>query len=566
VLNFAAFLAIFIWIGTMLATYAWIADDYVGIHAAGGRVRWLVASSAIVGGILLFRGIYKDGGWGRILLPVAGLALLFVSVPSLLGAMKSWQFSSDIRWWISDWRPLVLAAAIAVAILLAWWRVPKVVPDRARLPTARFLGFIAVGVPRAVGLLLLSLVTTAAYDVLSAGASDTATTADSANASVAFWAVLIGGLVFQPVAARASLHRPYRDRLSSCFAVVRQNNTVRRLSPTSALLSHLAPPPRGDRAFPRLLIFATANVKWKPPDRGRRTFAPFVFSHDRCGIPGVNDASVSTQGLEATSAPATLLGAQKEPLVSLMTGIATTGAAVSPSMGNRTLPPLRPIIALTNLRLGRWLPNPLSRRAQRDVDGPPFPWWWQWTQKRRAFGSGYDEFLPELLGLNRADAPRIYLSDGGHYDNLGLLPLLWARCSEIWCVDSEADEHGKASQLCQALKVAAEDLNIHIDLNLNCFRATNGLLGASHAVGTIRYSDEAFGRLVVIKLGLTEESPQELLDRRSTDRQFPHHSTFRFQMYSADRMNAYRQLGAFNALCATNDSLTQSPIGAPTAL
>jgi len=565
ILNFAAFLAIFIWIGTMLATYAWIADDQVGIHAAGGNLRWVVAGLAIAGGVLLFRGLYKDGGWGRFLLPLAGLGVLFVCAPSLLAAMKNWRFSSDLTWWTSDWRRLSVAAAMAAAIFLAWWLVPKLVPQRVRPLPVRFLGFVAVGVPRAAGLLLLSLMMTAAFDVFAA-VRDTATTADSGTAAAAFWGVLIGGLVFQPVAARASLHRPYRDRLASCFAVARENDGVVELSPTEALLSKLAPPVDEERAFPRLLIFATANVKWKTPDGRRLTFAPFVFSHDRCGIPGVDDASVSTAGLEGQRAPGALLARRQEPLLSLMTGVATTGAAVSPSMGKRTLPPLRPLIALANVRLGRWLPNPLSGRARRDVDGPAYPWWWRWTQKRRAFGSGYDEFLPELLGLNRADAARIYVSDGGHYDNLGLLPLLWARCSEIWCIDSEADEHGNSNQLQQAFRIAKEDLRVTVNMDLDCFRATStGLLGASHAVGWVRYSDGAVARLVVVKLGLTEGAPQDLLDRRSTDSPFPHHSTFRYQIYEADRMDAYRKLGAFNARRATGNPRTQPSVAPPAA-
>jgi len=412
-----------------------------------------------------------------------------------------------------------------------------------------------VAVPRVLGLIMFALATTAAHDVIAGGAADGASTSDTSYALVAYWAVLIGGVVFQSVAARASLHRPYRDRLSSCFAVRRQDGSAVAVSPTAISLSELAPPPKGSAcSFPRLLIFATANVKWKSPDGRSRPFAPFVFSHDRCGVPAVDDASFTTARLETRRAPATLLGPRKEPLVSLMTGVATTGAAVSPSMGKETRPPLRPWIALFNVRLGRWLPNPLSARLRNDVDGPPPPFWLRWTQKRVAFGSGYDEFLPELLGLHRSDGPRVYLSDGGHYDNLGLLPLLWARCSEIWAIDSEADEHGHANQLRSAIRAAETVLGIVIDeLDIDRFEAADGLLGAAHDVGVIRYPGGHIGHLVVIKLGLTAQSPQHLVEYRTRDRKFPHHGTFRYQLYSAERMNTYRQLGASNAATASND-------------
>lgn len=145
---------------------------------------------------------------------------------------------------------------------------------------------------------------------------------------------------------------------------------------------------------------------------------------------------------------------------------------------------------------------------------------------RRGFGEGYDEFLQELLGMHRADAATLYVSDGGHYDNTGLLALLMGRCKAIWCVDSQADKDGNASQLREVIAFADEELGITIDLDVNQFSATNdGLLGASHAVGAITYP-EGTGTLVVIKLGLTSDSPQDLRDYRARDRQFPRHSTF----------------------------------------
>jgi hypothetical protein len=119
-----------------------------------------------------------------------------------------------------------------------------------------------------------------------------------------------------------------------------------------------------------------------------------------------------------------------------MSGVAATGAAVSPSMGARTVRAARSFIAVLNIRLGRWFPNPLSTRVcselADDADGGKVI---KWTSWHRGFAAGYDEFLPELFGLHQPDAPRLYVSDGGHFDNLGLLALLRARCNEIWCVD-----------------------------------------------------------------------------------------------------------------------------------
>jgi hypothetical protein len=245
----------------------------------------------------------------------------------------------------------------------------------------------------------------------------------------------------------------------------------------------------------------------------------------------------------------------REPLISLMTGVASTGAAVSPAMGRRTIDVARPIIALVNLRLGCWLPNPLSRCISRDVAAPDSN---KRLKRRKALGSGYDEFLPELFGLHRHDASRVYVSDGGHYDNLGLLALLQARCKEIWCVDAEADPKGEAGQIRQVVKLAKEDLDIGIEIDLNQFTAgVDGILGAGHAVGQITYPDQSKGKLIVVKLGLTEDSPQALKDYRAQDMPFPYHSTFwkpwGVMWYDEERFDSYRQVGLLNAQAAAAD-------------
>ena len=73
-----------------------------------------------------------------------------------------------------------------------------------------------------------------------------------------------------------------------------------------------------------------------------------------------------TDKLELGRVPRSFSG--KEPEASFaMTAVATTGAALSPSMGRMTMPALRPIFATLNIRLGRWLPNPLSNRVRREV-------------------------------------------------------------------------------------------------------------------------------------------------------------------------------------------------------
>jgi hypothetical protein len=379
-----------------------------------------------------------------------------------------------------------------------------------------------------------------------------------AIASAIFWGAVLGAWVMQ-VIARTSLHGMYRDALASCYAYVRD---IGPLQATEPLLSDLTPPAvRGPGSFPRLLVCATANVIWDPehpsrslllhPFAATKKFASFVYSHDRCGLPGVANASFATTDLERLTTRSGIFGG-RERVVSLMSAVASTGAAVSPAMGRRTSDVARPIIALANFRLGRWLPNPLSATIRNVAEREDFD---SRMRRKRGIGGTYDEFVPELFGLHRSDAARVYISDGGHYDNLGLLALLQARCGEVWCVDAQADAEGKAGQLSKVLRLACTELGITIDMNVAAFRGSGGLLGEGHAIGRIDYGAGRTGTLVVIKLGLTANDSQELLDYRSADRGFAHHGTFlppwRVMWYSPTRVDMYRRVGYAHAAAAS---------------
>jgi hypothetical protein len=540
--NLAAVAGFLVWTGMMLATYAWISEE-ANVKPVVGAGLWPAALAAGAGLVLLVRGVYKDGGAKRILYPFGGLILIFFCGPSLFAALDRVAPLSDPGWWGEHWW-VPLAALPGLLALALLWIGARLLPGDAKAKGARAVAGLAVFVPRLLGLLTLALLSTAALRLIDDATAPTATESETLLALVLYFGVLLGGVAFSWLIGRTSLHRPYRGRLASCFGVRREAGGVEPVPPTATALSELAPPEAGrDRSYPRLLICATANVVWRRPDGSRRAFAPFVLSHDRCGIPGVADASFPTERLEGGRAPGGLVGS--EPLISLMSGVATTGAAVSPSMGRMTVSALRPFIALANLRLGRWLPNPLSARMRKEVSGAAPGW--SLSKKHTGLGGGYDEFVPELLGLHRRDAARVYVSDGGHYDNLGLLALLAARRETIWCVDAEADKRGRARQLATVVQLARDELCVTIDLPLDGFAATDGLMGTTHAQGRIAYPDGSEGRLNVIKLGLTADSDQALIDRRQSDSHFPYHSTFLYMAFDQPRFDAYRRLGVENA-------------------
>ena len=63
------------------------------------------------------------------------------------------------------------------------------------------------------------------------------------------------------------------------------------------------------------------------------------------------------------------------------------------------------LLTLANARLGLWFGNPSSDTSLAAA------------ASRR---SAWVRWLRELLGLTTDNNPYVYLSDGGHYENLGL--------------------------------------------------------------------------------------------------------------------------------------------------
>src|SRR5262249_42485459 len=139
----------------------------------------------------------------------------------------------------------------------------------------------------------------------------------------------------------------------------------------------------------------------------------------------------------------------------LATAMAISGAAVSTTMGPKTVRPLAPSLALLNIRLGYWLQNP--RTIQRKL---------RQTLRRPLLPPAFDFFVQwEMLGRGYTETSNvIYLTDGGHVENLGIYELLRRRCRVIICVDAEADPDLRFSSFVDLHRYAGIDLGIDIDL------------------------------------------------------------------------------------------------------
>jgi len=507
-----------------------------------GDLWWVpCALAGLLGGRLALRMLYRMGR--RRLGFAVGILLLIIGTPALVYVLNGEALPDPLG-------PLVLAgtmALIAQGDPRRWlrWRMLVDVPLTAGVEFA--------------GLLLLGVAIDYARDSF-----------DREERWPLLFIVLVGWLAGAYVLSQVSLHHLNRNQLARCFCVKRPKGggDAVLVSPRERNLTGLSPN-AGEHApapFPLLMVCATANVDDRSATRPEwRRYQPFIFTPDVCGLQTEPKLRFETAQLEAVNRQALW---RDQPLLTLMSAVASAGAAVSPSMGNKTRTGLRSVIAFVNLRLGTWMPNPHDSRVRGQVrDGT-----WR-TYLPPALGGGYDEFVPELFGLQRDDAPRAYVSDGGHYDNLGLLALLRARCETIWCVDSQADKHGRAGQLSRVIELAqTEGLITGITRNgspddlYSVFGPADGSApGAGHAIYKVDYGGGAHATLIVVKLGLTPDSDASLREFHARDAhiplggKFPYDSTFCRIAFSDDRVAVYCKLGRENAWTAVDDYERQYP-------
>ena len=216
--------------------------------------------------------------------------------------------------------------------------------------------------------------------------------------------------------------------------------------------------------------------------------------------------------------------------------LAVSGAATSPNQGYHSSPPVAFLMTVFNVRLGWWLQNPAKPRKWR-TEGP------RW---------GIMYLLSELLGIADETSRYVYISDGGHFENLGLYELVRRRCRFIVACDAGMDPAFEFEDLGNAIRKCKVDLGVSIDIDTRPLRPdpSTGRALAHCAVGTIRYertSDGmADGYLLYLKPCLTGSEPGDVLQYRSGHAEFPHESTSD-QWFGESQFESYRRLGYHSA-------------------
>jgi hypothetical protein len=221
----------------------------------------------------------------------------------------------------------------------------------------------------------------------------------------------------------------------------------------------------------------------------------------------------------------------EEAGVKLGMAVAVSGAAVSPNMGYHSSPALSFLMTLFNVRLGRWFANPRRKN---------------WARPAPMFGIPY--LLAELFGMSDSDARYVYLSDGGHFENLGIYELVRRRCRLIVVIDASADSELNFEDLGNAIRKCATDLHIEIDIDVRDIEpAEPKKFSKAHCVvGNILYErtdpGAENGTLLYVKPSLMETEFADLRNYRKANESFPHQSTAD-QWFDETQFESYRSLG-----------------------
>ncbi len=372
--------------------------------------------------------------------------------------------------------------------------------------------------------------------------------------------LVFGGIAllfgWQLDATKFSMYPFYRDRLTRCY--LGASNRDRMPSPLTGFdnrdtfglqLKNFTP--AGGYAGPLPIFSATLNLTTgedlATQERKGASFAftPLYSGYTVGWTEGADDTNFN--GFVRTSEYALPGGG-----LNIAAAMAISGAALSPNWGYHSKPATAFLLTMFNARLGRWLPNP--RKASV-------------TARTASVWRGFPGFLQlvyELMGHSDDSQEFVYLSDGGHFDNMGLYELVRRRCSRIVICDAEEDSGYLFSGIGMAIRKCRIDFGAEIELDLSNLRlvAKTKFSAAHTAKGFITYPDTPSerGEILYIKSSLIPFPPKPDAASPGADPgdlpdvpgdvqnywlehgTFPHDSTVD-QWFTESQFESYRRLG-----------------------
>jgi Patatin-like phospholipase len=230
--------------------------------------------------------------------------------------------------------------------------------------------------------------------------------------------------------------------------------------------------------------------------------------------------------------------------ITLGTAMAISGAAASPNMGYHTSPATSFFMALFDVRLGWWMGNSRYKK--------------QWASTGPELGFVY--LFSELFAQSDQKKNYVYLSDGGHFENLAVYELIRRRCRLIVAGDGDADGDYEFSDLLSLIEKARTDFGVRIEIDFAGIRPASGSRECpkNFAIGKIYYDPENrndVGTLILIKssMPMRGAGPNSPSDRKLPDdvwRYYEQHKTFPHQTtadqwFNECQFESYRALGEY---------------------
>ncbi|HSR35637.1 MAG TPA: patatin-like phospholipase family protein [Desulfurivibrionaceae bacterium] len=230
--------------------------------------------------------------------------------------------------------------------------------------------------------------------------------------------------------------------------------------------------------------------------------------------------------------------------MTLASAMATSGAAINPSAGcggegiTRS-PFLSILMGLLNFRLGYWVPNPKN--------------WQNWRGRLR----NPNFLLPglwEVVFRNQLDEKGTFLqlSDGGHFENLGLYELVRRKLRLIIVCDGGADPKFTFGDLANAMEKVRTDFGALIMIDNDDLQGLIPKKGddpcdipcadKGYLVATIKYADNSKGILIYLTTTFFQGVSADLYGYKKEHPAFPDESTGD-QFFDEKQFEAYRELG-----------------------
>ncbi len=350
-----------------------------------------------------------------------------------------------------------------------------------------------------------------------------------------------------------SLHAMYRNRLVRSYLGASNNkrkpNPFTNFDPADDFPMSQAP--KSEDAPLHVInialnVVATKNLAWQQRKAESFTISPLRSGSFRVGYQPTGEYGNRLDG------------------ISIGTAMAISGAAASPNMGYHSSPILTLAMTFFNARLGWWLANPGEHgRAVWTTISPLFSLW---------------PLLNEGMGRTNDHNRWVYVSDGGHFENLALYEMVLRRCKKIIVVDGSADPGFRLEDLGNAVRKIYIDLGVPIEFdpavafqtgpepsNRHCFvgkvrysladadekvqarmrelaeRKKQGTLEAEEEL-ELRELDQLDGEIVYIKASLNGNEPADVTQYAKSHPPFPHETTAN-QFFNESQFESYVRLG-----------------------